>query len=67
VNEPVATEPVTRSEPVVTDDLADEPTTQVPATSSGEARTIRRLGLGRPLVRSGSAREADTETVASDD
>ena len=67
VNEPVVTEPVTRSEPVVTDDLADEPTTQVPATSSGEARTIRRLGLGRPLVRSGSAREADTETVASDD
>ena len=68
VAEPVATaEPVTTTEPAVPNELADEPTTEVPATTSGENRSIRRLGLGRPLVRSGSARDVGTDTTASDD
>jgi len=60
-------EPVATAEPTVPGDLADEPTTEVPAAASGENRTIRRLGLGRPLVRSGSARDAGTGTAVSDD
>ncbi len=39
-------EPVTTTEPAVPNELADEPTTEVPATASGENRSIRRLGLG---------------------
>jgi hypothetical protein len=64
VTEPVVTEPVAAAEPAVVD---DEPTTEVPATASGENRSIRRLGLGRPLVRSGSARAVGTDTTASDE
>jgi hypothetical protein len=63
-DEPVVAEPVAAAEPAVLD---DEPTTEVPATASGENRSIRRLGLGRPLVRSGSARDVSTDTAATEE
>lgn len=62
--EPVVAEPVAAASPVGTD---DEPTTEVPATASGENRSIRRLGLGRPLVRSGSARAVGTGSAATEE
>jgi hypothetical protein len=62
-DEPVVTEPVAAAEPVG----AAEPTTEVPATAGGENRSIRRLGLGRPLVRSGSGRDLGTDTAATEE